>query len=199
MGENHLEKSTLRGLMREKRRQLSAAQRQAAAQSLPQIFMQLPGWNTVQRIALYMGSDCEIDPKHLAEQSFEQGKSLYLPVIENDQSLSFRAWEPAAKLEINRFGIAQPLAEAVPAAPDELDIICLPLVGWDRKGGRIGMGGGFYDRTLAGIEHPLRVGLGYECQATGSVPMESWDVRLHYVATESTLHNCQDAEVGEAH
>ena len=64
-------------------------------------------------------------------------------------------------------------------------------MGWDGHGGRLGMGGGFYDRTLSGISGPLLVGLAHENQHVDEIPLENWDIALDYVATDVGLHRCQ--------
>jgi 5-formyltetrahydrofolate cyclo-ligase len=64
-------------------------------------------------------------------------------------------------------------------------------VGWDLYGGRLGMGGGFYDRTLSGISGPLLVGLAHDSQRVEEVPQESWDIRLDYIATDAALYRRQ--------
>jgi 5-formyltetrahydrofolate cyclo-ligase len=73
----------------------------------------------------------------------------------------------------------------------ELDIIFLPLVGWDRSGGRLGMGGGFYDRTLAKLSGPVLVGLSHAEQEVAEVPREEWDVPLQFVVTDTEMVRCQ--------
>ena len=66
-----------------------------------------------------------------------------------------------------------------------------PLVGWDRHGGRLGMGGGFYDRALSNISDPVLVGLAHENQRVDEVPSERWDITLDYVATDAGLYHCR--------
>lgn len=90
----------------------------------------------------------------------------------------------------NRFGIPEPLGKAV--APQRLDAVCVPLVGFDGRGRRLGMGGGFYDRTFAvnarkkrgNARGPRLIGLAHACQQVGRLPHEDWDVRLTGVVTE---------------
>ena len=91
----------------------------------------------------------------------------------------------------NRYNIPEPPASAPRCAVAELHIIFLPLVGWDLHGGRLGMGGGFYDRTLSGISGPLLVGLAHDSQRVEEVPQESWDIRLDYIATDAALYRRQ--------
>ena len=148
-------------------------------------------WPGAGRIALYLAADAEVDPAPLAAAARSAGKDLFLPVIEADDSLSFARWREGAQLLPNRFGIPEPAADEQRCPARELDIIFLPLVGWDGSGMRLGMGGGFYDRSLEGVVGPLRVGLAYALQERPALPAEPWDARLDYVATEIALVACR--------
>jgi 5-formyltetrahydrofolate cyclo-ligase len=185
------DKARLRRLLRERRQALSGEQQAAAARSIAVRIAALSPWRRARRVALYLPADGEIDTAPLAAVARRDGKALFLPVIRDDDSLAFASWEENAPLAPNRFGIPEPPAGAVRCDPGELDVICLPLVGWDRAGGRLGMGGGFYDRTLAGIDGTVFIGLAHECQEVGALPLQDWDVRLDYVATGGALHDCR--------
>lgn len=117
-------------------------------------------------------------------------RQLFLPVIVANKQLSFAQWAIDAKLTANRYGIPEPHDQAPRCAVADLDIIILPLVAWDRQGGRLGMGGGYYDRTLAGVRGPLLVGLSHAQQEVPQVPRDDWDVPLDFVVTENALHQC---------
>ncbi len=101
------------------------------------------------------------------------------------------------KLRLNRFGILEPQLGINTVAPVwTLDIILLPLVGFDRGGNRMGMGGGFYDRTLAqfnvnqgnkGLKRPLLIGLAHHCQEVEQLQVQSWDIPLDIIATDKEL------------
>jgi 5-formyltetrahydrofolate cyclo-ligase len=140
---------------------------------------------------LYLAADGEIGTAGLEKLARNQGKALYLPVIHEDDSLGFALWEPDSELFPNRYGIPEPPSTATVCKPANLDLIFLPLVGWDRPGGRLGMGGGFYDRSLEKVTGPTLVGLAHSCQEIAQVPQEEWDVRLDYVATETALLQCR--------
>jgi 5-formyltetrahydrofolate cyclo-ligase len=185
------DKTRLRRQLRARRSALTAARQQSAARAVAAALAAFPPWQQARRIALYLPADGEIDTLPLALLARRDGKQLFLPVIGADNSLSFALWEEHARLGPNRFGIPEPPPGTPQGGPDGLDIICLPLVGWDRRGGRLGMGGGFYDRTLAGIEGPLLIGLAHTCQELDRVPLEAWDVRLDWVATDAALHDCR--------
>jgi len=191
MPDSKFSKVQLRSDLRQRRQALSPAQQHLAAEGLTVSIAALPGWPGSQRIALYLPADGEIGTGPLAELARSQDKRLYLPVIEEDQHLSFAAWQTGASLLSNRYGIPEPPtgAELCPVAG--LDIIFMPVVGWDLAGGRLGMGGGFYDRTLSGVAGPLLVGLAHDFQQVDSIPQEDWDISLNFIATETALHCCQ--------
>jgi len=190
MPEAEQNKSQLRSELRQRRQGLSQEQQLHAAQALAQQVTALPLWQDAKRIALYLAADGEIDTGPLAESARALGKQLYLPIIHPDRRLSFAAWEKNASLVSNHFGIPEPPPGSAQCAPEALEIIFLPLVGWDESGQRLGMGGGFYDRTLAGVRGPLRVGLAHAVQQVSRVPHDPWDITLDFVATDSALLRC---------
>lgn len=185
------EKEALRSGLRQRRNDLSATEQQSAANAAAEFVTQLPGWRTALKVALYLAADGELDPAPIATRARQEDKSLYLPVITTGNALHFHRWRHGAPMATNRFGIPEPTGnEAVPAR--DMDIIFLPLVGWDVRGGRLGMGGGFYDRSLHGVQGPTLVGLAHECQRVEVIPMQDWDVRLDFIATGHALHTCSD-------
>lgn len=140
-------------------------------------------------LAAYLANDAEIDPALLLREAQAVGKRLLLPRL-RQKRLEFVAYRPSASLRRNRFNIPEPIGAAVPLP--RIDVVCVPLVGFDRRGGRLGMGGGFYDRTFAGrarenrgsVSGPRLIGLAYACQEVAQLPCEEWDVRLAGVVTE---------------
>ena len=193
MSDSELSKVQLRNELRQRRQALSPGAQLAAAQAAVTFIQQLPDWPGAQRIALYLAADGEIDTTELAALGRSQGKQLFLPVIEQDDHLSFAAWLPDSPLAANRYGIPEPPEDAKRCATNTLDIIFLPLVGWDLQGGRLGMGGGFYDRTLAGVSGPVLVGLAHSVQQVDCIPREDWDIPLNFIATDTALYFCQGA------
>jgi 5-formyltetrahydrofolate cyclo-ligase len=188
MMDNQSSKSRLRSLLRQRRQAIPTSAQRAAAHALTHSVFQLPDWHNARRIAVYMAADGEIDPLPLASAARSAGKQLFLPIINPDLHLHFALWEDETVLEANRYNIPEPPGSAALCLAPDLDIVFLPLVGWDLRGGRLGMGGGFYDRTLAAVEGPVLVGLGYDAQQVAELPRDCWDVELHYVATEVALY-----------
>lgn len=192
-GQDHeTRKAALRSELRQRRASLCASEQQSAADAAAAFVTRLPGWRDARNVALYFAANGELDPAPIATMARRDGKSLFLPVITTDNTLAFHHWPENAPLASNRFGIPEPAGNDAISAGD-LDIVFLPLVGWDGRGGRLGMGGGFYDRSLDGVEGPAFVGLAHECQRVATIPMQDWDVRLHFVITERALHTCRAA------
>jgi 5-formyltetrahydrofolate cyclo-ligase len=183
-------KSELRKALRERRRAISGTQHSQAGTAAADHLQALPAWNHTQHLALYLPADGEIDTSRIVERARAAAVALYLPVLDRVGVMHFALWEPGARLEENRYGIPEPGPQHPLRAADQLDMVLMPLVGWSKSGERLGMGGGFYDRTLAGISGPLRVGLGFECQRVDQLPTESWDIPMDFVVTEAALHQC---------
>jgi 5-formyltetrahydrofolate cyclo-ligase len=187
-------KAGMRRELRRRRRALAPGQQATAALAVAATLATLPAWRDAAAIALYLPADGEIGTEAIATRARQAGIALYLPVVNELGDMHFAAWREGDTLQPNRYGIPEPPADAPRAATAAVDIICLPLVGWDTHGGRLGMGGGYYDRLLSGVEGPLKVGLAHACQRVGAVPREHWDIKLDYVATDDGLHDCRNRE-----
>ncbi len=132
-------------------------------------------------VAGYRAAGSEMDPEPLMQALAARGFALALPcIVEPDLPLVFRAWAPGDPLAPGKLGIMEPLSAAPVLRPG---VVLVPLVGFDRRGHRLGQGGGFYDRTLAG-QPALAVGLAYAVQEVDAVPVEAWDRKLDWIVTE---------------
>jgi 5-formyltetrahydrofolate cyclo-ligase len=185
---SHLDpRQTLRRQLRQTRRSLSEDEQLNASTSLLSNFKEQLSYlniDNTQRIALYLTNDGEISPHLLCDYFWQQNIQTYLPVVQ-DKQLSFARYTAETIWQENIFGIKEPVTTEY-LSGNELDIVLLPLVGFDSKGGRLGMGGGFYDRTFANKradEKPLLIGLAHDCQEVKSLPIEGWDVPLQAIIT----------------
>ena len=187
----------MRRELRARRRALSPQQQKSHSRSLVRLFTRSPLFLRCHRIALYLSNDGEIDPLSLGTKARRAGKKLYLPVLRsgNRNALWFAEYRSGDKLTANRFAIDEPdIRKRKPVRPWGLDLILLPLVGFDESGNRLGMGGGFYDRTFAYLKHrrcwrrPLLVGVAHECQKLSSIEARPWDVAVDAVITERDLY-----------
>ncbi|MEN5301914.1 MULTISPECIES: 5-formyltetrahydrofolate cyclo-ligase [unclassified Pseudomonas] len=182
-----LTRPQLRRLLRNARRALTPAQQHQASRGLFRQLAQHPLFRRARHIALYLPNDGEIDPRLLLREAQRRGKRTYLPVLHAwpRTRMVFQRFEQGEKLKRNRFRIPEPLTDRRRQRPIwSLDLILLPLVGFDEVGGRLGMGGGFYDRSLAyqarrkTWKKPLLLGLAHECQKVERLAQASWDVPL---------------------
>ncbi|MGD8558732.1 MAG: 5-formyltetrahydrofolate cyclo-ligase [Gammaproteobacteria bacterium] len=149
-----------------------------------------------QRVAFYIANDGELDPSILMAQAWAMGKDCYLPIVTetHDKSLWFAPYEPDQPMVANQFGIPEPdVSRRKWVKARLLDLVIMPLVAFDRKGNRLGMGAGYYDRTLAFLKHrqqwikPRLLGIGYSFQQQKAIDHQPWDVPLAYIATEKKL------------
>lgn len=189
---NHT-KQQLRQLLRERRQQLSARDQRTASARLDRQLRRQPALRRARRVAFYLANDGEISPAITLQRLARQGRQCYLPCL-NRQTLVFRRHRPGQTLKRNRFNIPEPPARAMHRPAQSLDIIFMPLVGFDGRGNRLGMGGGFYDRSLAHLrrntpgERPLLIGLAHECQRLTQLPTQPWDVALDAIATDRGVY-----------
>jgi 5-formyltetrahydrofolate cyclo-ligase len=187
-----LSRAQLRRQLRQLRRQLPALEQRRASQALYRRIVHSPSFRRARHLALYLAADGEIDPRPLLQAAQTQGKQVYLPVLRRwpHNRMNFQQVRPGERLVRNRYGIAEPAqCRARQRAAWTLDLLLLPLVGFDAHGGRLGMGGGFYDRSLAYLARrknwhkPTMLGLAHECQRVDKLPLAEWDVRLTAVVT----------------
>lgn len=142
-----------------------------------------------KHIALYHALNGEVDLSSLWRSAPLHGKFCYFPVINDDCTLSFLPATPASSFRLNRYGILEPEADPIHTIkPEAIDLILTPLVAFDSQGTRLGMGKGFYDRTLAHQRPKLLVGVAYEFQHQPFIEPQPWDVRLDAIATETTIY-----------
>lgn len=188
-----LSRPALRRKLRQTRRQLSSAQQRHAARRLYRQLSHHPLFRRARHIALYLPNDGEIDPRLLLRAAQRRGKATYLPVLNPwpRTRMVFQRIEPGERLRRNRFGIFEPVIRtARQRRVWALDLLLMPLVGFDGNSGRLGMGGGFYDRSLAyrarrkKSHKPTLLGLAHECQRVDRLPLESWDVPLLGTVTD---------------
>lgn len=192
-----LSRAQLRRHLRVQRRALSRHAQRQAAQGLYKQLAQHPLFRRARHIALYLPNDGEIDPRPLLRAAQQRGKSTYLPVLSPwpRSKMVFQRIRPGEHLQKNRFGIDEPRRNCKQQRKVwTLDLILLPLVGFDRHGARLGMGGGFYDRSLAyralrkNWHKPTLLGLAHECQQVDRLTMASWDVPLQGTVTDKAWY-----------
>lgn len=186
-------RAQLRRQLRQRRRALSRAQQRAAACRLQRAMAQDLRFIRARHIAFYLANDGEIDPAPLMQQARRLGKHCYLPVLSRwpSTAMRFQRLTKGQRWQHNRFGIREPRAQrSLQVKAWRLDLVLLPLVGFDAAGNRLGMGGGFYDRAFAWrrwrthTRRPRLLGLAHHCQQVEHLDGASWDIPLDAVVTD---------------
>jgi 5-formyltetrahydrofolate cyclo-ligase len=150
---NDNSRAALRRDLRARRAALSAAQRVAAAQGLVAQVEQVPEFITDHRIAGYWATAGELPLAALMAGVLARGQIWHLPIVADDGLLRFAPWRMGDALAPNRYGIPEPVcAPGQSLSPQEMDVVLVPLLGFDRSGHRLGFGGGYYDRSFSFLQ-----------------------------------------------
>jgi 5-formyltetrahydrofolate cyclo-ligase len=173
------------------RLRMAAARREAAkarpdaARHAARVFMDHAPLPQGAIVSLYHPMKDELDTRPLAEALLDRGFEIALPVTPKKRGrLTFRAFRDGDPLHPDRYGIMTPSEDAPEVQPM---LIVAPLLAFTRDGGRLGYGGGYYDRTLAALRTEgdiLAVGFAYGAQEVGKLPMSKADQRLDWIITE---------------
>ncbi len=190
-------RAQIRQRIRRQRHQLSPQQRLLATEAIADRLSATQLFRNSHRIAGFMANENEPDLAAVMCQAWAMGKVWHLPIIGLPylNHLWFGRYGPGDALVENCFGIAEPdisLAQATPSWG--IDLVLMPLVAFDPAGNRLGMGKGYYDRTLKYLRYrrhwrkPRLIGVAYEFQKVDALPFQPWDVPLDGVVTERAFY-----------
>ena len=180
----------IRQQIRLRRRALTPEQQTQFALLAADRMMAYPPVLLAHTVAVFLSFDGELDTRPLIDQLWRAGNRVYLPVLHpfSPGNLLFLHYHPSSDLVVNRLKIREPKLDVRDVLPlSQLDVLVTPLVAFDADGQRLGMGGGFYDRTLQNWrQHRLQpVGYAHDCQQVDALPTEQWDIPLPAVITPS--------------
>jgi 5-formyltetrahydrofolate cyclo-ligase len=187
--------ANIRKQLRSQRRSLCAEQQFLVSEKITSILTTQPFFLRAKRVGIYLANDGEIDPSAIVDICHKSKKQCFLPVIHplKINRLHFAHFKQSTQLASNRFDILEPsIKSSRLAMPWSLDLILMPLVGFDRQGNRLGMGAGFYDRTLAFKARgqspaPRLVGLAHSFQEIKGISAEPWDIPVDHIITEKEM------------
>ncbi|OOF46574.1 5-formyltetrahydrofolate cyclo-ligase [Rodentibacter trehalosifermentans] len=179
----HQQRQQIRRQIRKTRANLTALQQQQAEQRITSQALDMIALHQAKHIGLYLAFDGEISTQALIKALWQQDKKVFLPVLHPfaKNHLLFLRYLPDTPMVQNHFGIWEPKLNVQNVLPiNALDMLFSPLVAFDKQGNRLGMGGGFYDRTLQNWQQKsfLPIGLAHACQQVEALPIEHWDVPL---------------------
>ena len=183
----------LRAQCRSARRALPVPERRAASEAICRRLRASPFYWSARRIAFFWPMGPEVDLLALLHSALRHGKLCYLPVMRRDGGLCFVRFREGDPIVPNAQRIPEPRFRPQDELPaTQLDLVCMPLAGFDRSGTRLGMGGGYYDRAFSFRLHPHNrkprlVGVAFACQELPSIPREAWDVPLEALVTEREI------------
>ena len=191
-----MDKKQLRNQLQRRRRAVSPAQRAQAALRIVQVAMRSGLFRRYRRIGIYLPHGMEINTLPLLNKMLSLGKQVFLPMLPygRGKKLWFNQITINCRWQLNRYGMTENHGHLSIRAL-RLDLLFMPLVGYDDGGYRIGMGGGYYDASLAYLRHrqhwrsPYLVGVAFACQhVEGKLPHDVWDIPLNAILTEQSLH-----------
>lgn len=177
-----MDKKVIRKNISEKRDNL--IERETLDRKIIKKFINLKEYKEAENICIYVNYKSEINTKEIIKISLEKGKSVFVPRIKKNREMDFIKINSLEDLEENKMGILEP-KDNFNKKPDKIDLMILPGLAFDLNGGRIGYGGGYYDRYLMNKNEVLKISLCYEIQIIDKIPMEEHDIEYDYLITEN--------------
>ena len=170
---------------------MTAEDRCRASQTICEQVIRMPAFRKSRRIACYLPTPYEVDTWPIIARGWRMQKRIFAPVTSADGRIVYRELVPSTNLVAADFGILEPVdGEILPAR--KFDMVIVPMVAFDADHNRIGMGGGYHDRTFAFLRHrrlycrPKLVGVAFDCQKVEKIPVNPWDIRVFCVVTEAS-------------
>lgn len=185
-----MNKDAIRAAMKQKRRGLTEQERQCKSAAIGERLFRMAQYRHARTVMVYLSAFGEVETTGIMEHAFAAGKKVVVPVsIRESHTIRPSYIASAAELAPGAYGIPEP-AVIAPAHMDALDLILVPGLAFDRRGGRIGFGKGYYDRFLEQVRAP-KIALAYSFQIISDVHAQAHDVKMDYIITEGELVCCE--------
>jgi 5-formyltetrahydrofolate cyclo-ligase len=156
-----------------------------------------PPYRAAKTIMLYLAMPDEPQTDGLISDALARGKTVCVPLLHQAYGqMDAAAIDGFEALTVGRLGLKMPdPAKAVSVDPATIELVVVPGVAFDRRGGRLGMGAGYYDRFLPRLGQAMLVGLAWSCQVIDAVPCDEHDVAMHYLLTEGGFMPCSGGKM----
>ena len=181
------EKSAIRAILRRRKEAMVPEDRLEKSRMICRHLMKLiPGKN--ETVLVYTSKEMEVNTVPLINALFRQKNPVVVPIIvKEDISLRLSYLRDLAALVPSTFGVPEPIGSEIPAEAGDIDTIILPMLGFDRTGGRIGYGAGYYDRFLSKNPGLRKIGIAFACQEMERLPVDENDIRMDVILTEDGI------------
>jgi len=195
------EKRRIRREMRERLREITLERAQSAGLQIADEIERLEIWRAAERVVLFASLLDEIDTSTVWHRAIRDSKPVLLPRLTSARSLEFAVAAKSTLVSGPRYSISEPPTETPPMDLTRRDLVLVPGLAFDREGGRLGRGGGYYDRTFATGRmpgaRPILIGIGFGFQVVDRLPMTSLDVRMDGILSEAGAVLVDGTEPGE--
>jgi 5-formyltetrahydrofolate cyclo-ligase len=144
-----------------------------------------------ENVLVYCSKKPEVETNTFIDYLLSKKINVIVPIIEKENvtlRLSFILTREA--LILSTFHVPEPIGNEIPASPEIVTTAIIPILGFDRRGGRIGYGSGYYDRFLSENPHIRKIGIAYSCQEISEIPMQDHDIRMDIIVTEKKVYKC---------
>ena len=141
-----------------------------------------------ETVMVFTSKEKEVNTRPLIQALFRKGNPVVVPIIvKEDFSLRLSYLRDFSVLVPSTFGVPEPIGSEIPAAAEDIGTIILPMLGFDRTGGRIGYGAGYYDRFLSKNQNLRKIGIAFACQEVENLPVDENDIRMDVIITENGI------------
>lgn len=189
-------KADIRTFIKEKREKLTKAEKDKFDEEIYEKLLSLPSYIGAKNIFVFVSFGDEVDTHAIINKALADKKQVSVPkVISKAQGMLAISIDSLEELAPGVMGILEPKTINVSKQAKRFDLVILPGLAFDKSGGRLGYGGGFYDKFLQNLNKDCKlIGLGYDFQIIEKVPMENWDIKIQGVITESNFYNFKEDE-----
>lgn len=182
----NIDKTSIRGQMKEKRKLLEKIEIESKSRAICTAFAAMRAFRDANTVSVYMSAFGEVETSYIVDRCKQMNKTVVVPVVDGD---NIYLCHFTGITEKGTYGIRVPVSKSVFPAED-VDIFAVPALAFDRRGGRVGFGKGYYDKLLKNT-HGVKVGLCYDFQMLDNIPAQEHDIFMDYVITESEMLSCR--------
>jgi 5,10-methenyltetrahydrofolate synthetase len=181
-------KAALRERIKHIRASLSPGERQRQSSRIHDLLLgELDGENPVM---IYVSKPPEVITTGIIDSLLRRGTGVVVPIIQTaDCSLRLSYLRDLSALSVSTFSVPEPIGNEIPASPESIGVVVVPMIAYDRSGHRLGYGAGYYDRFLSSSCNMKKIGIAFSCQEIDHVPADENDVRMDVIITEEGVLN----------